>query len=53
MILVKIEYKIYNSKIFAIIEKFKTWHDYLKNCKHKVFILINYNNFYYFINIKY
>ena len=52
MILAKTWYKIHNNKILTIIKAFKTLHYYLKSCKHKVFILTNYNNLRYFINIK-
>lgn len=52
MISTKIHYKTYENKFLAIIEVFKTWKYYLKDYKHKVFILIDHNNFEYFMNIK-
>ena len=52
MILIKIWYKIYTNKLLAIIKIFKTWHYYLKSCKYKILIFINYNDLYYFIDIK-
>lgn len=52
MILIKTRYKTDDNKLLAIIKAFKTWHHNLKDCKHKVFILINHNNIYQFINIK-
>lgn len=52
MILAKTSYKIDNQKLLAIIEVFKTWHYYLKGCKYKVFILIDYNNLQQFIDTK-
>ena len=44
MIFAETQYKTYNAEFFTIIEAFKTWRDYIKGCKHKVFILINDNN---------
>lgn len=38
MILAKIWYEIYDRKLLTIIEDFKTWRHYQKNCKHKVFL---------------
>lgn len=52
MISTKTKTKIYNQKLLTMIEAFKTWCHYLKSFKYKVFILINYNNFYLFIYIK-
>ena len=52
MILAKIKNKIYNSKFSAIIKIFKIEYHYLEDYKHKILIFINYNSFYYFINIK-
>lgn len=52
MVIAKIWYKIYNNKLLAIVKIFKIWHYYLKCYQYKVFALINYNNFYYFIDIK-
>lgn len=37
-------YKKHNGKLKVIIEAFKTWLHYYKDCKHQVFILTNYNN---------
>ena len=45
MILAKTWYKTHNDELLAIIEKFKIWQYYLKACKHKVLIIINYINF--------
>lgn len=45
-------YKTYNDKLLAIVEIFKTWHYYLKNCQHKIFVFINNNNLYRFIDTK-
>lgn len=44
-------YKTYNIELLPIIKIFKTWKYYLKDCKYKVFVLINYNNFFWFIDI--
>ena len=52
MIPAKTWYKTHDGKLLAIIEAFKTWHHYLKGCKHEVLIFINHNNLYYFIDIK-
>lgn len=48
---VKIYYKTYNSKLLIIVNTFKILKYYIKDSKYKVFILINNNNFYYFIYI--
>ena len=45
-------YKTYNGELLAIVEVFKTWRDYLKDCKHKVLVLINHNNLCRFMDIK-
>lgn len=45
-------YEIYYNQILAIIKNFKTQPYNLKGYKYKIFIFINFNNFYYFINIK-
>ena len=45
-------YKTHDGEHLAIIETFKTWRHYLKNCKHEVFILIDHNNLCCFINTK-
>ena len=52
MILVKITYKTYNNKLFAIIKVFKTWYSYLKSWKYEVVVLIYYNIFRYIMDIK-
>lgn len=52
MILVKTRHKIYDSKLLAIIKAFKTWQYYLEDCEYNVFVLINFNNLFQFINIK-
>lgn len=44
MILTKRYDKIYNNKLLAIVQVFKTWKYYPKGYKHKVFILIDHNN---------
>lgn len=48
----KTYYITYNKKLFVIIKVFKTCYHYLENCKYKVFLLNNYNNYYQIINIK-
>ena len=52
MILPKTWYEIYYNKLLVIVETFKTWRHYLKDCKHKVFMLINHNNLCFFIDTK-
>ena len=52
MILAKIQYKIYNNKLLAIVKIFKIWYHYLKDCKYKILVFKDYNHFYYFIDIK-
>ena len=45
-------YKTYNGKLLAIIEAFKTWHHYLENYKHEVFIFTDHNKLRHFMDIK-
>ena len=52
MISAKTQYKTYNGKLLAIDEVFKIWRHYLEGYKHKVFVFIDYNNFYRFMNTK-
>lgn len=52
MIFTKTYYKTYNPELLAIIEIFKTWHHYLKDCKYKVLALTDYNNLCWFIDTK-
>lgn len=52
MIPAKTCYKTYDGKLLAIVETFKTWHYYLKGCKHKVLVLTNHNNFCWFMDTK-
>ncbi len=44
MILAEPRYETHNNELLAIIKAFKTWKHYLKDCKHKVLMLTNYNN---------
>ena len=52
MILVKIWYKTYDGELLVIVKTFKTWRYYLEGGKHKVWLLIDYNNLCQFINMK-
>ena len=52
MILAEICYETYNGDFLAIVEAFKTWRQYLKGCKHKVFVLTNHNKLCRFMNTK-
>ena len=45
-------HKTHNGKLLAIIKAFKSWQNYLNDCKHKVFRLINHKKLCYFIDIK-
>ena len=38
MILAKTWYKTYDGELLAIVEAFKTWRHYLKDCKHKILV---------------
>ena len=44
MIPAKTWYKTHDGELLAIVKAFKTWRHYLENCKHKVFVLTDYNN---------
>ena len=44
IILAETRYKIHNGELLVIVKAFKTWKQYLEDCKHKVLVLINYNN---------
>ena len=52
MIPAKTRYKTHNNKLLAIVEGFKIWRHYLKDCKHKVLMLTNYNNLCRFMDTK-
>ena len=45
-------YETHNSELLAIIKAFITWRHYLEGCKHKILVLIDYNNLYRFIDTK-
>ena len=45
-------YKIYDSELLVNVEAFKAWRHYLKGCKHKVRVLTNNNNLYWFMDTK-
>lgn len=40
----EIKNETYNKEFLTIIKAFKTWKYYLEDCKHKVFVLTDYNN---------
>ncbi len=52
MIPTKTWYKTYDGELLAIIEGFKTWKHYLKNCKHEVLVLTDHNNLQRFLDTK-
>ena len=52
MISAKTRYETHNRKLSAIVETFKIWRHYLEGCKHKVFVLTDYNNLRRFMDTK-
>ena len=44
MIPAKTRYKTHDGELLAIIEAFKTWRHYLKDCKYEVLVLTDHNN---------
>ena len=52
MILAETKYKMHDSELLAIVEVFKTRRHYWKGSQHEVFILIDHNNLYWFIDTK-
>ncbi len=52
MISIETQYETHDGKLLAIVEVFKTWKHYLESCKHKVFVLIDHNNFQCLLDIK-
>ncbi len=52
MILAETWYETHDSKLWAIVEAFKTWRHYLKGCKHKVPVLTGDNNLQHYIDTK-
>ena len=45
-------YKTHDGEFLAIVKAFKTWHHYLKDCKHEVLVFTDYNNLRYFMDMK-
>ena len=52
MIPAKTWYKTHDGELLAIVEAFKTWRHYLEGCKHKVLVLMDYNNLRRFMDTK-
>lgn len=52
MITTKTRNETYDRELLTIVEVFKTWHHYLKGCKHNLLILIDYNNHHWFVDTK-
>ena len=52
IIIVETWYEIHNGEFLAIIKTFKTWHHYLEDCKHDIFVLMDYNKLHRFIDTK-
>ena len=50
--LVHTSYETHNGNLLANIKVFKSWKHNLEGYKYEVFMLIDYNNFEYFINTK-
>ena len=49
IIFAKIRYEIHDQKLLTIIMAFKQWKHYLKNSRHFIIVLIDYNNLRYFM----
>ena len=49
---IKKRWNTHNKELYAIILKFKNWRHYLQNNKHFIHVIINHNNFHYFISTK-
>ncbi len=45
-------YETNDQELLAIVEAFKTWHHYLKGCKHEVLVLTDHNNLRWFMDTK-
>ena len=52
MILVETRYETHDGELLAILEAFKTWKHYLKDCKPEVFIPTDHDNLQRFIDMK-
>ncbi len=52
MIPAETRYETHDGELLAIVKAFKTWRHYLEGCKHKVLVLIDYNNLQRFLNTK-
>ena len=52
MIPARMRYKMHNAELLAIVEVFKNWRHYLKDCQYEVLVLINHNNLCRFMNTK-
>lgn len=46
------QYEMHDGNLLAIIEVFKTWHQYIESCKHEIFVFTDYNILRRLINIK-
>ena len=46
------QWNIHNEKLYTIILRFKNWQYYFQDNKYFIRVIINYNNFYYFILTK-
>lgn len=52
MILAKTYCKIHNTELLAIVTAFKTWKHYLEEYKYEIVVLIDYHNFFWFMDMK-
>lgn len=43
MIPVEIWYRTYDEEFITIVEAFKSWYDYLEDCKYEILILTDHN----------
>ena len=46
------QYKMHNIELLAIVELFKYWRHYIKDCQYEVLVLTNYNNLCQFMDTK-
>ena len=52
MILAETRYETHDQELLAIVEAFKTWRHYLKDCKYEDFVLTDHNNLRRFMGTK-
>ena len=52
MIPAETRYETHDGELLAIVEAFKTWRQYLEDCKHEVSVLTDHNNLRQFMDTK-